>query len=89
MAQTGYDRPQSDDPTHNISAEDARQGRDVKGMIWVLVISIVLVVGAYTVMLSLQVEPVTADHRVAGDVATTPGHGGPAAVTPETAKSPS
>jgi hypothetical protein len=88
MAQTGYDRPQPGDPTHNISAQDARQGRNVKGMIWVLVISIALVVGAYAVMLALQAEPVTVDNRAVEDVAPAASTAAPAP-TAETAQSPS
>jgi len=89
MAQTGYDRPQPGDPTHDISVQDARQGRNVTGMIWVLVIGIALVVAAYAVMLSLSAEPVTVDNRAVEDVAPTPGPTGPAPTTQETAQSPS
>ena len=87
MAQTGYDRPQPGDPTHNISAQDARQGRNVKGMIYVLAISIALVVGAYAVMLALQAEPVTVDNRAVEDVAPAANSAAPAP-TAETAQSP-
>lgn len=88
MAQTGYDRRQAGDPTHNISVQDARQGRNVKGMIYVLIIGIALVVGAYAVMLALQAESVTADNRVAEDVAPAVSTAAPAS-TIETAQSPS
>lgn len=88
MAQTGYDRPQQGDPTHNISVQDARQGRNVKGMIYVLVISIALVVGAYAVMLALQAEPVTVDNRAVEDTAPAASVAAPAP-TAETAQSPS
>lgn len=86
MAQTGHDHPQPDDITHDISVQDARQGRDVKGMIYVLIIGIVLVVAAYAVMLALSAQPVTVDHRAVEDVRPTPG---PAAPPLETAQSPS
>ena len=69
--------------------QQARQGQNVKGMIWVLVISIVLVVAAYAVMLALQAEPVTPGNRAVEDIAPTPGPSGPAPVMPETAQSPS
>jgi len=92
MAQTGYDRPQAGDTAPKISAEKARQGQNIKGMIWVLVISLVLVVGAYMVMLALQAEPLAVDGRAADDpaalTAPTPGPEGPAPITPETAQSP-
>ncbi len=87
MAQTGYDRPQAGDPTHNISTQDARQGRNVKGMVWVLGLSIALVIGAYAVMLALQAEPVTVDNRAAADVAPAASSAAPAPA--ETAQSPS
>ena len=91
MAQTGYESPQPGDPTHDISVQDARQGSNVKGMIYVLVIGIALVVAAYAVMLALSAEPVTVDNRAAVHAAPTsmPGPGGPAVTTPETAQSPS
>lgn len=81
MAQTGYDRPTGDAAPKTLSAEKVRQGQNVKGMIWVLIISLVLVVGAYAVMLALQAKPVGVDGRAADD---------PAAITApsETAQSP-
>lgn len=88
MAQTGYDRPQRGDPTHDISVQDARQGRNVKGMMWVLVGGIALVVAAYAVMLALSAEPVTVDNRAAGDAAPAATSAAPAP-TAETAQSPS
>ena len=61
MARVGFDETDPDRPaTKNISAQRARQGQNVKGIIWVLVISIGLVVAAYAVMLTLQAKPVTA-----------------------------
>jgi len=89
MAQTGYDRPQPGDPTHDISVQDARQGRNVKGMIYVLVIGIALVVAAYAALLALSSEPVTVDNRAVENVVPTPGPGGAAPAMPETAQSPS
>lgn len=90
MARVGFDETDPNQPaTKNISSQRARQGQNVKGMIWVLVISIGLVVAAYAVMLSLQAEPVTPGNRAVEDVAPTVGPGGPAPATPETAQSPS
>ncbi|MBK8838908.1 MAG: hypothetical protein IPO30_09475 [Hyphomonadaceae bacterium] len=89
MARVGLDETDPNQPaTKNISSQRARQGQNVKGMIWVLVISIGLVVAAYAVMLALQAKPVTADNRIVEDVAPTPGPGGPAPAIPETAQSP-
>lgn len=90
MAQVGFDETDPNQPaTKNIPIQEARQGQNVKGMIWVLVISIALLVAAYAVMLALQAEPVTQDNRAVEDVAPTPGPAGPAPVMPETAQSPS
>ena len=90
MAQSGFDETDPNQPpTKNIPVQQARQGQNVKGMIWVLVISIVLVVAAYAVMLALQAEPVTPGNRAVEDIAPTPGPTGPAPVIPETAQSPS
>ncbi|MFT3722471.1 MAG: hypothetical protein QM773_02705 [Hyphomonadaceae bacterium] len=81
MAQTGFERPQtgSSELPPKVSAERARQGQNIKGMVWVLLISIGLVVAAYMVMLALQQKPVTPDNKPAE--ATAP-------ATPETAQSP-
>jgi hypothetical protein len=89
MPRVGFDETDPNQPaTKNISSQRARQGQNVKGMIWVLVISIGLLVAAYAVMLALQAEPVTPDNRAVEDIAPTPGPGGPAPATPETAQSP-
>jgi hypothetical protein len=91
MAQPGYDRPQtgSPDAPPKSSVEGARQGQNIKGMVWVLFISIGLVVAAYLVMLALQQQPVTPGGKPVEMTAPTPGPGGPEPVTPETAQSPS
>ncbi|MDP3493526.1 MAG: hypothetical protein Q8R82_10445 [Hyphomonadaceae bacterium] len=90
MARVGFDKTDPDQPaTKNISVQSARQGQNVKGMIWVLVVSIVLIVAAYAVMLSLQAEPVTPGNRAVEDVAPTAASSGPAPAVPETAQSPS
>lgn len=88
MAQSGYDGPKtgSPDAPPKLSVERARQGQNIKGMIWVLVISLGLVVAAYMVMLALQQQPVTPDGKPADTMAGAPAD--PAA-RQETAKSPS
>lgn len=90
MAQPGYDRPYGD-AAPKVSGQRARQGQNVKGMIWVLILGIVLVVAAYAIMLALQAKPVTPGNELAApaaESAPTPGPAGPAPVTPETAQSP-
>ena len=62
MAQTGYenrpaDRPVPGDAAPKVSGERARQGQNIKGMLFVLVLGIALVGIAYAVMLALQAEP--------------------------------
>ena len=90
MARVGFDETDPDQPaTKNISVQRARQGQNVKGMIWVLVISLALVVAAYAIMLGLQAEPVTPGNRAVEDVAPAAGSAAPAPATPETAQSPS
>jgi hypothetical protein len=49
--------------TEQISTEDARQGRNIKGMVWVLVISIALLVVGYMLMLAFAAKPVTVDNQ--------------------------
>lgn len=46
------------DAAAKLGPEMARQGQEVKGMIWVLIVGIALVVLAYTVMLALSAQPV-------------------------------
>lgn len=89
MPQVGFDETDPNQPaTKNISVQRARQGQNVKGMIWVLVVSIVLVVAAYAVMLALQSEPVTPGNQAVENIAPTAGPGGPVPATPETAPLP-
>ncbi len=89
MPQVGFDETDPNQPaTKNISVQRARQGQNVKGMIWVLVVSVVLVVAAFAVMLALQNEPVTPGNQAVEDIAPTAGPGGPGAVTPETTQPP-
>lgn len=70
------------DAAAKLGPEKARQGQNVKGMIWVLIVCIALVVLAYTVMLALSAQPVSPDNRSIGPA--------PLAATPsqETAQSP-
>lgn len=51
-----------------LSDKEVRQGQNVRGMIWVLLIGIAAVVVAYTIMLALTAEPVREDGSVAGSV---------------------
>ena len=62
MAQTGYEnrpegRPVPGDAAPKVSAQRARQGQNIKGMLAVLVLGILLVAIAYAVMLALQAQP--------------------------------
>jgi hypothetical protein len=82
MAQTGHERPQPGDAP-KISGQRARQDQNVKGMIWVLVIGIALVVAVYAVMLALQAQPGTPGNEYAPAAQSEV-----APVAPETAKSP-
>lgn len=55
MAQSGYDRPQganitTDDKAAKLSAPEARQGQNIKGMVAVLAIGVALVMLAFAVM---------------------------------------
>jgi hypothetical protein len=56
MAETGSDRNPGD-KSARLTTEKARQGRNVQGMIYVLIIGVALVVVAYAVMLALQFKP--------------------------------
>ena len=97
MAQTGYenrpaDRPVPGDAAPKVSGERARQGQNIKGMLFVLVIGIALVGIAYAVMLALQAEPasVVNESRVEAAAKTeglAPGESRDR-VAPETAPSP-
>jgi len=87
-----YDASNPGDAAPKTTGQRARQGENVKGMIWVLIIGVALVVLAYTVMLALSAEPVTTDNRQAEDAAiTAPGPLSVPEATPppaETAQSP-
>jgi hypothetical protein len=76
MAQPGYDANdlQPGDSNAKLSAQRARQGQNVKGMIWVLIIGTALVVIAYAVMLALQAEPSAVVNESAADAASAPVH---------------
>ena len=86
MAKPGYDRPEdanitTDEKAAKLSAPEARQGQNIKGMVAVLAMGIALIMLAYAVMLSLSVQRVTPGGMPAADA--------PASSAPETAKSPS
>jgi len=68
------------DAAAKVTAPEARQGQNVKGMLAVLGIGILLVVIAYAVMLALSSQPVTPAGMPTTDA--------PAATAPETAQSP-
>jgi hypothetical protein len=74
MAQPGYETEelQPGDSNAKLSAQRARQGQNIKGMIWVLIIGVALVVIAYTVMLALQAEPSAVVNESANDAASAP-----------------
>lgn len=74
MAETRYPQTSEGDAAPKLSQDRARQGQNIKGMMWVLIAGIALVVIAYTVMIALSAEPVTPDNRQVEDVGvTTPG----------------
>jgi hypothetical protein len=81
MAQPGYEIPnpkggdlQPGDSNAKLSAQRARQGQNIKGMIWVLIIGVAMVVIAYAVMLALQAEPSAVVNESAADAASAPVH---------------
>jgi len=52
---TSYARPDADGDSHaRPNREQARQGQNVKGMIWVLVIGIVAVVSIFAAMVAMS-----------------------------------
>jgi len=62
MAQSGYGnrpegQPVSSGAAPKVSGERARQGQNIKGMLFVLMLGIALVGIAYAVMLALQAQP--------------------------------
>lgn len=97
MAQSGYenrpaDRPVPGDAAPKVSGERARQGQNIKGMLFVLMLGIALVGIAYAVMLALQAEPASVVNESRIEAATknkglSPGESQKQA-TPETAPSP-
>lgn len=72
MGQYGYDRPeqttpmQAGDAAPKTSGQRARQGQNIKGMLWVLGLGIGLVVIAYAVMLSLT-APTASEEQIAAE----------------------
>ena len=74
MAQPGYesDDLQPGDSNAKLSAQRARQGQNIKGMIWVLIVGVALVVVAYAVMLALQAEPSSVVNESANAAASAP-----------------
>jgi hypothetical protein len=82
MAEPRHNPSNPGDAAEKLGPGKARQGQNVRGMIWVLIVGIALVVLAYTVMLALSAQPVAPDnHTIApAPIAATP--------TQETAQSP-
>jgi Trk-type K+ transport system membrane component len=74
MAQPGYETEdlQPGDSNAKLSGQRARQGQNIKGMIWVLIIGVALVVIAYAVMLALQAEPSSVVNESANAAASAP-----------------
>lgn len=81
MAEPRYTPGNPGDAAAKLGPEKARQGQNVKGMIWVLIVGIALVVLAYTVMLALSAQQVSPDNRALTPAAA-------ASTTSETAQSP-
>ena len=81
MAEPRYNPSNPGDAAAKLGPEKARQGQQVKGVMWVLIVGIALVVLAFTVMLALSAKTVAPDNG-----ATEPQ--GSAPVTQETAQSP-
>lgn len=79
MARPEYEQP--NEPGAKLQREDARQGRNIRGMTTVLGVGVVLVVIAFGVMLALQAKPVSPDGMEQ--------NAAPAIESPETARSPS
>lgn len=79
MARPEYEQP--NEPGAKLQREDARQGRNVRGMTAVLAVGVGLVVIAFAVMLAFQRTPVAPDG--------TEENATPAIESPETAQSPS
>ena len=88
MAQTGLDDTQAGDSNAKLNREDARQGQNIKGMIYVLVIGTLLVVAAYGVMLALGHKSnswINEQHRAASQATQSDG----TVTRPETNPTPS
>ena len=81
MAEPRYDPSNPGDTAAKLGPEKARQGQQVKGMMWVLIVGIALVVLAFTVMLALSAKTVAPDNPAIERQGSVP-------TTQETAKSP-
>lgn len=87
MAEPRYNPSNPGDAAAKLGPEKARQGQNVKGMIWVLIVGIALVVLAYTVMLALSART-TPDNIPTAAPSTMSSTTSSASATPETAQSP-
>lgn len=65
MAQTRYEQTPEGDAAPQMSGQRARQGQNVSGMVWVLILGTAFVVLAYTVMITLNSQPVNPENRPA------------------------
>jgi hypothetical protein len=91
MAEPRYNPSNPGDAAVKTGGQRARQGEHIKGMIWVLIVGIALVVLAFTVMLALSSEQVTPDNRsveTQSTLAPAVSSDGSGAVAPETSQSP-
>lgn len=69
MAQPGYEQSPDGDAAPKVSGQRARQGQNISGMVWVLILGVGLVVFAYTVMITLNAQPVNPENRPAAEAA--------------------
>ncbi len=70
MAQSGYDKTTPPgDAAPKTTGQRARQGQNVRGMLWVLGLGIAFVVIAYVVMIALS-APTAGDNQTAAEIAT-------------------
>ena len=81
MAEPRYNPSNPGDAAAKLGPEKARQGQQVKGMMWVLIVGIALVVLAFTVMLALSAKTVAPDNPAIEPQGSAP-------TTQETAQSP-
>jgi hypothetical protein len=89
MARTPVNPLQNGDAAAKLTGGQARQGQNIKGMIWVLGAGVALVAISFALMLAFQSQPVTPGNQRAGEQAPQAAPIWGAAGAPETAQSPS